>query len=121
MNHFDLESKIKSIRVPERDGEFWQTLPERVLAQAQAQSAREQRSPASHFHYSLFAILNSKFMLACLVAGFCLWQSRMPQAISYKLLKDEREVRQALAQWPGHLDTLMRDEHGLHNLIQDPP
>ena len=45
----------------------------------------------------------------------------MPQAISYRLLKDEREVRQALAQWPGRLDTLMRDEHGLHNLIQDPP
>ena len=25
MNHLDLESKIKSIPVPERDAEFWQT------------------------------------------------------------------------------------------------
>jgi hypothetical protein len=119
MNHLDLESKIKSIRVPERDGEFWQTLPQRVLAQAQ--DARAQKPAAPHFHHSLFAILSSKFVLACLVAGFCLWQSRMPQTISNKLLKDEREMRQALAQWPGRLDTLMRDEHGLHNLILDPP
>ena len=123
MNHLDLESKIKSMRVPERDGEFWQTLPERVLAQAeaQAQDARAQKPAAPHFHYSLFGILSSKFVLACLLAGFCLWQTRMPQTISYKVLKNGRAVRQALAQWPGRLDTLMRDEHGLHNLIQDPP
>ena len=69
MNHLDLESKIKSIRVPERDGEFWQTLPQRVLAQAQAEPpGSPARSPAPHFHYSLFAILNSKFVLAVPVA-----------------------------------------------------
>jgi hypothetical protein len=122
MKDFDLESKIKSVRVPERDGEFWQTLPRRVLAKAQAApEARPPAFPSPPSHYSLFTILNSKFVLAVLLLGLCLWQSRMPQAISRVLLKDGREMRQALAQFPSRLDTLMRDEHGLHNLILDPP
>jgi len=122
MKEFDLESKIKSLRVPERDGEFWQTLPQRVLAKARTAPAPDsQASPSSLLHYSLFTILNSKFIMAVLVAGFCLWQSRLPQAVSHRLLQDERQMRQAFAQLPGRLDTLMHDEHGLHNLVQDPP
>jgi 2-polyprenyl-6-methoxyphenol hydroxylase-like FAD-dependent oxidoreductase len=117
MNHFDLESKIKSVRVPERDAQFWQDLPQRVLARAQA---APERQPAPRRH-CLFAILSSPFAVACLVLGLCLWQSQMPQAISRALLQDEREMRQTLAQFPARLDTLMRDEHGLHYLIQDPP
>ena len=45
----------------------------------------------------------------------------MPQAIARRVLQDERQMRQALAQLPERLDTLMHDEHGLHNLVQDPP
>jgi hypothetical protein len=105
------------VRVPDRDEEFWQTLPQRVLARAQAAP----KPPAASFHHSLFTILNSKFALACLLLGLCLWQSRMPQAFSRALLQEERDVRRAFAQLPRHLDTLMRDEHGLHNLVQDPP
>jgi hypothetical protein len=37
------------------------------------------------------------------------------------VLKDGRQMRLALAQVHNGLDMLMRDEHGLHNLIQDPP
>jgi len=122
MKEFDLESKIKSVRVPERDGEFWQTLPQRVLAKARAASAPDSHAfPSSSLHSSLFTILNSKFIMAVLVAAFCLWQSRLPQAVSHRLLQDERQMRQALAQLPGRLDTLMQDEHGLHSLVQDPP
>lgn len=117
MKNVDLESKIKSMRVPERDGEFWEALPQRVLAKAQAAPEPQPQS----FHFSLFATLSLKFALAGLVLGFCLWQSRMPQAISHQLLKEQREMRQALAQFPQRLDNFMRDEHGLHNLIQDPP
>ena len=68
MKNFDLESKIKSVRVPERDAAFWQTLPQRVLARAQA--APEPPAPRAPFHYSLFTILNSQLALACLVVGF---------------------------------------------------
>jgi hypothetical protein len=122
MKEFDLESKIKSVRVPERDGEFWQTLPQRVLAKAQTAPAPDSHaSTSSPLHSSLFNILNSKFIMAVLAAAFCLWQTRLPQAVSHRLLQDERQMRQTLAQLPGRLDTLMHDEHGLHSLVQDPP
>ena len=119
MRNIDLESKIKSVRVPERDREFWQTLPQRVMVRAQ--TAAEPPAPRVPFHYSLFTILNSQLALACLVLGFCLWQSRMPQAVSRVLLQNEREMRQTLAQFPARLGVLLSDEHGLHNLVQDPP
>ena len=119
MRGFDLESKIKSVRVPERGEKFWETLPQRVMARAQ--TAAEPPTPRVPFHYSLFTILTSQIALACLVLGFCLWQNRMPQALSHELLQEEREMRQTLVQISGHLDMLMRDEHGLHSLIQDPP
>ena len=122
MKDLDLESKIKSVRVPERDGEFWQALPQRVLAKAQAAPGPAPGAiPSPLFDHSLFTLLNSRFALAVLLLGLCLWQSRMPQAISHQLLKEQREMRQALAQFPQRLDNFMRDEHGLHHLIQDPP
>ena len=122
MKESDLESKIRSVRVPERDGEFWQTLPSRVMARAQSAPALRRGADVSpSLHHSLFSVLNSKFALAAVVLGLCLWQSRMPQAVSHLLLQDERQMRQALDQWPQGLHLLMRDEHGLHNLIQDPP
>jgi hypothetical protein len=115
----DLESQIKSVRVPERDAEFWQTLPHRVLAKAQAAPKATPRASAMPFAFCLLPY--SKFVLAILVLGFCLWQTRMPQAVSNAVLKDGRQMRLALARVHDGLDTLMRDEHGLHNLIQDPP
>jgi hypothetical protein len=119
MKPFDLESKLKSVRVPDPDEEFWEDLPKRVLARAQAVPAPD--SPARPLRHSLFTIQNSKFILAVLAAAFCLWQSRLPQAISRRIWQDGRQTRLALAQLPERLDTLMHDEHGLHDLVQDPP
>jgi hypothetical protein len=107
------------VRVPERDAEFWEALPRRVVAAAQTGS-RPQSRPESP-RWALFTIFGAKFALAGLVLGFCLWQSHMPQAMSHRLLKEQREMRQALARIPQSLDMLMRDEHGLHSLIQDQP
>jgi hypothetical protein len=76
---------------------------------------------ARSFSFSLFTIQALKFALPAVVLGFCLWESRMPQAAFRALQKDKQEVRLALAHVQSGLDTLMRDEHGLHNLIQDPP
>ncbi len=119
MKHIDLESQIKSVRVPERDEEFFRDLPQRIMDRAQA--APEPALRPRSFSLSLFTIQALRFALPALVLGFCLWQSRMPQAAFHALQKDRQEVRLALAQVHSSLDTFMRDEHGLHNLIQDPP
>jgi len=119
MKHFDLESKLKSLPVPDPGEEFWQTLSQRVLARAQAAPAPA--CPAAPLRRSLFTMQNSRIILAALVAAFCLWQSRIPQALARRVVQDGRQTRLALAQLPERLDTLMHDEHGLHDLVQDPP
>jgi hypothetical protein len=117
MKPFDLESQIKSVRVPERDAEFWQSLPHRVLEKAQA--APHSPSPSASPPFSLFSFQNLKFLFAALLLGFFLWHGRLP--VTRALLKDGRQVRMALVQFHDGLNTLMRDEHGLQNLVQDPP
>ena len=44
---------------------------------------------------------------------------RLPKAVSYALLRNERELRATLVQFPNHLSKLMQDEHGLHRLVED--
>ena len=36
MKNFDLDSELKSARVPERGGDFWDAFPRRVLAELRA-------------------------------------------------------------------------------------
>jgi hypothetical protein len=116
MKNFDLESKMKSLRVPERGEEYWEAFPQRVLDGSRAVPA-EQPAPRSVMP-GLFCI--GRVALACLLLGFCLWQSRMPRALSHVLRKDEKELRQSVERLNRNLGTLMQDEHGLDSLIKDP-
>jgi len=118
MKEFDLESKIRSIRVPQRDPDFWEQMPGRVLKHTRSGVSAERRHLPSR---SPFIVGMARLSAACAVAAFCLWQSGLPQTMSRNLLKDEKALRQSLAQVPKHLETMMSDEHGLHYLIQDSP
>jgi hypothetical protein len=119
MKPLDLESKLKSLRVPDPGEEFWEGLPRRVLARARTDPAPDAGVwPARR---SLPAVLKLRIALAVVAAAFCLWQSRLPQTVSRLLWQNGRQTRLAIAQLPERLDTLMRDEHGLHDLVQDPP
>jgi hypothetical protein len=118
MKKFDLESKIRSIRVPEREPEFWEKMPGRVLEHAHSGDSAGRR----HLPFpSPFIVAMARISVACVVAGVCLWQSGLPQTMSRNLIKDEKALRQSLNQVPKHLEAMMRDEHGLHYLIQDSP
>ena len=126
MKNFDLESKIKAIRVPEPGPEFWQALPGRVITRARGALSEERRRSLSSTastarNHQSFILALAKFALVCLVTGFCLWQTGVPQIISRTWTKHEKALRQSLTQVPEHLEALMYDEHGLHYLVQDPP
>jgi len=118
MNKFDLESKIRSIHVPERDLEFWEQMPGRILQHTRSGASAERRHLPSFFQC---LVATARFSMACAVISFCLWQTGLPQTVSRNLLRDERALRQSLTQVPRHLEAMMRDEHGLHYLIQDSP
>ena len=55
---------------------------------------------------------------ACLVVGG-LVLSQPLKAVTWTIFKNERILRQQLAQLPNHLRIFMADEHGLHYLIAE--
>ena len=117
MKDFDLESKVKAMRVPERDENYWEAFPQRVLAELRTLPVEQpaRRSSLSGLWWG------GRLALACLMMAFCVWQSRMPVALSRTLHKDEMELCQSVARFHNNLDRLMQDEHGLHKLVADQP
>jgi hypothetical protein len=108
MNDFDLESKLKSVRVPARTEEYWETFPSQVRSQLHPVCpAPAQRNSLPRLAWA------SAIVSACLVFAFVI----LPAC--HVALKDERVFRRELTELPHHLRVLMADEHGMHYLIAD--
>ena len=105
MKDFDLDAKLKALRVSGRDEEYWSAFPQRVLAGSQKRQAER----LSHYFFM------PRLAMACLAATFVIWHSGLAQALS----RDERQLRATLVRLPDNMSKLMRDEHGLHYLIED--
>lgn len=116
MNDSDLESKIKSLRVPGRGDDYWEAFPQQVLAELRAKPTE----PPVHSSFLPELLWFGRLAFACLMAGFCLAQSPLPKAISRAIRNDEQELRQSITRVDYNLGQLMQDEHGLGNLIEDP-
>ncbi|MGD0813589.1 MAG: hypothetical protein ABSA83_08310 [Verrucomicrobiota bacterium] len=116
MKDFDLESKVKALRVPEREEDYWQTFPDRVMKELR----RAPERPARRV-FMPGLMWCARLALACAMLGFCLWQSRMPATLSHALRKDEQELRQSVERIHDNLGRLMQDEHGLDKLVEDQP
>ena len=108
MNDFELESKLKSIRAPERTPEYWEDFPSRVRSQLRPVFVeRRQKAFVPRLAWG------GAIALAGLVFALAFWPAFQAA------LKNERAVRRELAQLPKHLRVLMADEHGMHYLIAD--
>ena len=108
MNDSELESRLKSVRVPRRADDYWEDFPSRVRAQLPP-IVNEQ--PARPLLPKL--AWAGGLAMACLVFALVIWPSLQIA------LKDERALHRELAQLPHHLHVLMADEHGMHYLIAD--
>ena len=114
MNNFDLESKLKSVRVPERTEDYWENFPAQVRVQLpRARSVhelRESRLPQFAWSFGLG--------LACVLVSLLVFNTPL-KAASCAFSQKENFVRQQLAALPHRLQTLMADEHGLHYLVAE--
>lgn len=114
MNDFDLNSKLKSVPVPERTEAYWERFPAQVRGQLRrpAPQVELHESWLPQFAWSLGA------SLACLVIGLLVFNQPL-QAASNAISKKEKIVRQQLAAIPRQLKVLMTDEHGLNYLVAE--
>ena len=108
MTDLELESKLKTVRVPERSADYWEDFPSQVRVQLRPvfnQPPRSRVWPRLAWSGGL--------AFACALFAFVIFP-----AINV-LSKNERTIRRELAELPHHLRAFMADEHGLHYLIAD--
>ena len=114
MNDFELESKLKSVPLPERSEDYWEDFPARVGVQLRRNVLKQ---AGSESWFPRFA-WRMEVGFACLVIGLLVLNQPL-KAASCAIFKNERIIRQQLAELPAHLRILMADEHGLHYLVAE--
>jgi hypothetical protein len=117
MKKVDLDSELKRASVPERDQDFWDAFPQRVMARASAAPP----TPAPRISPMDPIVWNLGMALACLTVCLCLWETRLPKTLCYDLIQHEREMRDAARAFPNQVRAFMQDEHGLGKLVEDQP
>jgi hypothetical protein len=114
MNDFELESKLKSVPLPERPEDYWENFPAQVRRQmrrtASGQTMRENRQPQFAWKMSIG--------FACFIIGLLILGQPL-KAASGAIFNKERMFRCELAQLPDHLRVFMQDDHGMNYLIAD--
>lgn len=115
MNRFDLDEKLKALRVPERSPGYWEMFPRRVLAQAQASSTRN----ASPLWWPRL-VWGGGLALAILAVGFCSCPGlACPMKTVAYAVHSAQIFRAEVVQLPQSARALMRVDHGLHGLIAE--
>jgi hypothetical protein len=114
MTDFELESKLKGVPLPERSEDYWENFPPQVRWRlhrtASKLELRESWFPRFAWRMGVG--------FACLVIGLLVLNQPL-KAASCAVFKNEKIIRQQLAELPTHLRVLMADEHGLHYLVAE--
>jgi hypothetical protein len=114
MNDFELESKLKGVSLPERSEDYWENFPAHVRRQL-PRTAPKQKVGESWFPRFAWRM---GIGFACLAIGLFVFNQPL-KAASGAIFKNEKIIRQQLAELPIHLRILMADEHGLHYLVAE--
>jgi hypothetical protein len=115
MNDSDLESKLKSVPVPERPEEYWNDFPSRVGMQLRRPQAEFRPSRAPR----LRLIPGWSFAVAAILFLLCL-QYRPVRAASAALTRYERGFHAKLVRLDTGLNRLMLNTDGMGYLLTDP-
>jgi hypothetical protein len=109
MNDFELEAKLRAVRVPARDEEYWKDFSRRVRTQL-GRSAVVEPLPTR-----LLPQWARNSGLALAGVTFCLLLCPIFQAA----LQDEQMWQRDAAKLPKQLHVLMADEHGMQYLVSE--
>ena len=114
MNDFELESKLKSVRVPERPEEYWNDFPSRVRVQLPRE--RREFTPQSAWHPRL-AWAGGLAVAVALVVIFI--QFHPLQTVSLAITKQQRHFHAQLARLDAGLHVLMLNTDGMGYLLTE--
>jgi len=115
MNDFDLDSKLKSVPVPERTDEYWESFPSQVRINLRRAAVRP---VAENFWLPRLAWAGGGFALAIALVFFCI-QFNVLQTASASIDRHEKHFHAQLVQLDTGLHTLMLNTHGMNYLLTD--
>jgi len=114
MNDFELESKLKSLRVPECPEEYWNDFPSRVRMQL----PRERREFAPQSAWRPRLVWAGGFALAVALVFVCV-QFHPLQTVSLAITKQQRQFHAQLARLDTGLHKLMLNTDGMGYLLTE--
>jgi hypothetical protein len=117
MNESDLDSKLKTLHVPERDADYWEMFPRNVMRRARAVQV-----PRSRPNWFPRLAWGGSIAFASLMIGLCVSHSpACPLEIASYAVKSAKSFHTEMAQLPKQARALMRIDHGLKKLIEEQP
>ena len=114
MNDLDLESKLRSVRVPERPDEYWDDFPSRFRVQLRRE--RQVSTPPSVWRPRL--AWAGGFALAVAVVFACI-QFHPLQTASLAIAKQQQHFHAHLARLNAGLHVLMLNTDGMGYLLAE--
>jgi hypothetical protein len=114
MNDFDLESKLKSVGVPERPDEYWEDFPSRIRVQLR----RERPAFAPRRAWRPRLRWAGGLVLAAAMALVCI-EFRPLQTVSLAIAKQHRQFHAQLARLDAGLHKLMLNTDGMGYLLAE--
>ena len=114
MNDFDLESKLKSVPLPERPDGYWNDFPSRVRVQLPRE--RREFAPQNAGHPRL--AWAGGFALAVVLVFVCV-QFHPLQTASLAITKQQRHFHAQLARLDAGLHVLMLNTDGMGYLLTE--
>jgi len=114
MNDFELESKLKSVRVPERAKEYWNDFPSSVRMQLprERREFTPQNAGRPHLAWAGGLALAVALVLACV-------QFHPLQTASLAITKQQRQFHAQLARLDTGLHKLMLNTDGMGYLLTE--
>ena len=112
MNDFELESKLKSVRVPERPDEYWEDFPSRIRVQLH----RERREFAEPSAWRPRLAWAGGLALAVALVFVCI-EFHPLQTMTLAVAKQERHFQMQLARLDTELHKLMLNTDGMGSLV----
>jgi len=114
MNDFELESKLKDVRVPERTEEYWNDFPSRVRVQLR----RERREFAPQSVWRPRLEWAGGLALAVALVFVCV-QFHPLQTMSLAITKQQRQFHTQLVRLDAGLHKLMLNTDGMGYLLTE--
>ena len=112
MNDFELESKLKSVRVPERTDEYWNDFPSRVQLRRERREFTAQSAWRPRLAWAGGLALTVALVFVCV-------QFHPLQTASLAITKQQRQFHAQIARLDAGLHVLMLNTDGMGYLLTE--